>query len=780
MQFQWRKLGFLLGIVLLFGLPLQAQMISPSIDPPNAPFNYVAYPTGQMGILYNSDGTEITPEGFLYTGFTELMFFTGNPPEPIHQRIRTLYRGYLPIFQYRVARKGVCYKFQTFANSLTQDLTSNLMNFVRVTVVNHAKTPRHDFFSLAMRYTNANNSHRFRRPSKSRYPGAYWHSGVPFNPNWKFTFDGNGLFRNDSLMLVFPRKGKGFTVRTVPTGRHSHLLPTQPAGWVHYDFELQPGDSLVLDFTMPYRPIPKGSASVALVKKLTWGAQFQRTVRFWENLLSKGMQVELPESKVVNTFKTSLIYNLMALNKFQGNYIQTVNLFHYHAFWLRDGSFVVREYDLTGYHDLAKKCLNFFLKWQKPNGNFLSQGGQYDGWGQTLWAFGQHYELTGDKAFVRKVFPAVKKAVAWLHKVRAQDEYHIMPSTRPGDNERIKGHVTGHNFWALLGLRKAIVMARAVGDRQAEQEFQNEYNDYHKALLLRLKKMAAVSGGYIPPGLDKLGGQDWGNLLSVYPTETLDPWDPMVSATQSMARSKFREGLITYGNQRYIHNYLTTNVTETSLVRGEQRDVLRDLYSILLHTTSTNAGFEYSVVPWADRDVRHNLTPHGWFAAKYRGLIRDMLVREEGKNLHLFSVYSPQWLQNGVPIGAKNAPTVFGPVSTQLVPDAHGAAFTLTANFRKKPAEIVVHIPWFVYLTSVEVDGKIFSVAKQGGLDRPGFPKLGTDRVVLSPDTRTVRLNWQRTSRPDEYSYQAFVDNYKREFVRKYRRYLQTNTMVEY
>ena len=492
------------------------------------------------------------------------------------------------------------------------------------------------------------------------------------------------------------------------------------------------------------------------------------------------MQIHLPEPKVVNTFKTNLIYNLMSLSKFQGHYIQTVNLFHYHAFWLRDASFVVREYDLTGYHKIAGQALSFFPRWQQKDGNFVSQGGQFDGWGQTLWAFGQHYEFTHDRAFAKKVFPLIKKAVAWLHQARLGDPFHLMPKTRPGDNERIKGHVTGHNFWALLGLRKAILLAKGIGKTEDAAAFQKEYDDYYAALLKRLHEMAKMSGGYIPPGLDYLGGQDWGNLLSVYPTETLDPWDPMVSATQAMARSKFREGLITYGNQRYIHNYLTTNVTQTSLVRGEQREVLHDLYSILVHTTSTNAGFEYSVVPWADRDVHGNLTPHGWFAAKYRGLLRDILVREEKGSLHLFSAISPAWIQDGVPIGVDNASTIFGNFSVSLTPEKTGAHSEWTGKSRNPPKEIVVHVPYFVYLQSVTVNGKTYPVKDSGGLSRKGFPKIGTDRIVLSPKTHTAEIAWQRNSRPDDASYQVFVENYKREFVRKYKKYLKTNSMVEY
>ena len=49
--------------------------------------------------------TEITPEGYLRTGFGELMFFAGPEFEPTNVRIRTLEEGHLPIVHYQFERR---------------------------------------------------------------------------------------------------------------------------------------------------------------------------------------------------------------------------------------------------------------------------------------------------------------------------------------------------------------------------------------------------------------------------------------------------------------------------------------------------------------------------------------------------------------------------------------------------------------------------------------------------------------------------------------------------
>ncbi len=741
-------------------------LLKPPPPPPREPFGYVSFPTDQMGILYNPDGTEITPEGFLYTGYGELMFFAGNPTRPINQPLRTLYRDYLPIFNYSIWIGGLDYEFTTFAGTLDENLEKGLVNYIRVKISNNTSKKRTGYFGTAFRYSNEDNSHRFRRPRKPKYPGAHSHSGVKFNPAWEFKFDKNLLFRSDSLMLIFPEKfsHKSVSVKKSAKKTDEEITRTTPQGWVEYKFKLKPDETLVLDFIMPYRPLPRGSAEIKKLAEKKFDTEKEKVISFWEKLVNQGMKISLPEEKVVNTFKVNLIYNLMALDKVDENYIQTVNLFHYHAFWLRDASFVVRGYDVTGYHDFAKKCLDFFLHWQRDDGNFVSQGGQFDGWGQTLWAFGQHVEMTGDIEFAKKVFPAIRKAVNWLHQARQEDPFHLMPKTRPGDNEQITGHVTGHNFWALLGLKKAIYLAELLGEEKDRKSFENEYRDYYAAFADRLKKITAASGGYIPPGLDDLSGYDWGNLLSVFPEPILDPMDPMVTATQTAARSKFREGLMTYADQKYLHLYLTTNITQTSLLRNEQRDVLEDFYSLLLHTTSTHAGFEFSVFPWKDRDVHGNLTPHGWFAAKFRILLHDMLIRDQNEELHLFSVISPEWLNTGAPIVVENGSSKFGTVDFQLIPDNRGALVKWNAKFRQKPQSIVVHIPFFATLKSIVLNGEKFTVAEHFGLDREKFPKIGTDRVILPADANEVRLNWKINSPPDEFSYDYFVEKYKLEY----------------
>jgi hypothetical protein len=151
--------------------------------------------------------------------------------------------------------------------------------------------------------------------------------------------------------------------------------------------------------------------------------------RFWDSILSEGMRVETSERKVDDTFEASLVNNLLSLNRIGDDYVQTINQLQYHGFYLRDSADFVRMYDTTGYSQLAGHVVDFFASRQQEDGLFLSQPGQYDGWGEALWTYGEHYRMTRDKAFAAQVYPHVLRAVDWLENAMAADPMHIMPAT---------------------------------------------------------------------------------------------------------------------------------------------------------------------------------------------------------------------------------------------------------------------------------------------------------------------------------------------------------------
>jgi len=793
---RFRKPGLLLAGIFtaVVAASLRAQMVSPSIDQPAQPFSYFSKPTDEIGIMGAAAATEITPEGYLRTGFEELMFFAGPDLEPTNVRIRTLEQGHLPIVHYEFERDGIAYRFTIFegkidksaiirarqhakspippGNTTETGLIEPLVNFIRVEITNQTREPDRAVFASGVRYDGpsttgaSHGDNRFMRPADGKLPGDYRQIGEEFSPNWMNSFDDANFFRDNRDLYAFP---EGYADRSFTLREHDRELlpaevlrptrlnstPTTPIGIVTYSRLLKPGETWTLDFKMPL--IPNADPFVVTaIDQATFDAARTQLIAYWNDILASGMQIALPESKPTDTFYTNLIYDLIAIDHIDADYIQTVNKLQYHAFFLRDGADIVHSYDITGYPQIARECLDFFAKSQKPDGNFLSQWQQYDGWGEAVWAYGQHYRITHDKAFADWALPQIARAVDWLHLARAADPLHIVPASDVRDNEYVPGHITGYDFLALDGLRLAIQMASETGHTDLAQKWQSEYDDFRQAFFKVLDAQAAAHNGVIPPALDgQTGGYDWGNLLSVVPEPVLDPHDPRVTATLKATQAKYAEGIMTYADGEFLHHYLTIKNTLTETIRGDQEEAIREFYSILLHTSSTNAGFEFNIRPWGDRNFDGNLAPHGWFAAEYRTLLRTMLVREQGNQLHLLSVVSPAWIGKGKTISVRQAPTNFGLLAFTLEqPQAGVAVLHLNPQFTAPPASIIVHLPWFVDLRSATADGK------------PIQPANGA--LSLPAGAHAIELRWTVKPNTPRLSYDHAVADYKAEYERRY------------
>jgi hypothetical protein len=785
-----RQTEFRLLFFLLFLFPrspsIHAQMVNPDIDRPDQPFSYFSQPTDIVGVMNAPSATEITPEGFLYTGYGELMFFTGPERKPISARIRTLEHGYLPIVSYTVEEEGIEYRFTVLAAQIPEPQTDEtvptrqIADFVRVTITNRNSESHTAFLTAAIRYEGEQTTaqpqpdNRFHRPAEAEHVGDYQQPGETFRSDWSYRMDSGACLRDSRILYRFPldpSPQEQLTFRThynrvqELSSNSLTLTPTTPVCAVEYKLVLKPDENQTLDIVMPLIPVQRGSQEATNLDHVSFETAHKGLVDFWHRILGRGMQVELPESKPVETFYASLVYDLLGRNIVQGKFVQTAGQFQYHRFYLRDSADLVRMYDATGYPDIGGQVLGLFLDCQQPDGNFLSQADQYDGWGEAMWAFGEHYRMTRDREFAAGVFPAMVRGVDWLSRARAKDPLHLIPATNVRDNEYVPGHLTGYNFLALDGLDAAIEIARALDRKPEVERFEKGRKDYASVFFSLLDKVSASQGGVLPPSLDAgdWKGTDWGNLLSITPEPLLDPWDPRVTATLKKTQARYQEGISTYAepnNGSFLHHYLTIKNTLTELVRGEQEQALREFYAELLHTSSTHTGFEYAIRPWGARDFEGNLSPHAWFAADYRNLLRNMLVREQGHTLHLLSAISPEWLGPGKRIAISGATTRFGRVSFEFETVKDNASILHLDNaFSDAPGEILLHLPWFVAVESVTADGKPAHFSRSG--------------VHLPPSVREVRIVWQQLSRP-QMNYERTVVSFEEEYRRRWTQFIKT------
>ncbi|NPV48654.1 MAG: hypothetical protein HPY69_17065 [Armatimonadetes bacterium] len=760
-----------LVLVLASCLPLHARPIDPAIDEGPGPFSYFSRPSDVLGVADGDEGTQVTPEGWLWTGSAQLVFFAGPDLEPLRQRVRTLPNEVAPVLSYSLRREGIEYALTLYGATLDGRAESPLVNFIRVTMSNPASRTLTATFAVGFRGEGDHCCPRLR-VAWNPYTATY-----EMGPTW--------AARDDQLIYTFPDLPElsRLILPDVPargrlSAREGAISARTPVCLARYDLALQPGESRTLDFTMPYAPVPLSDREFL---KALQAAAFDPTPTqtWWRAFLAQGMQIELPERKPVDTYQASLMYDAIARDKHGDDYIMTVNQFQYHYFWVRDGAYIANAFDLAGRHRWAEQGLEYFLKSRQPNG-IIYQPPQLDGFGQTLWAFGSHWRLTGDQAWARRIYPHLAQHVRGVMRETRQDPLGLVPAAPPYDNEAINGHYTGHSFWLLIGLRDLIAMARTLGQDEDAGEFQAYHDEYAANFARALDAATEKTDGYIPPGLDAGPGCDWDNLIGLYPRGgvpargALDVSDPRPGITATTVRErKYAEGLMTYGpglRPALLHHYDTIKATHGLVTLNRQREALADFYALLVHTSSTHAGFEFGIVPWDNRDPGGNFPPHGWFAAEYIALLRNMLVREWDGDLHLLSVVSPEWLKPGSRLAVRRAPTDFGPISLTARVTGDDMTVRLSPAWRAAPEQVVLHLPWFVRPLSAECEGRPLPIT------RPPFGE--GSQIVLDPSDRLVTVRWERSRLP-ELSYTTAVAAWKRENRRRYAGYTRSGGRPE-
>ena len=707
-----------------------------AVAAPSEPFSFLKTPTDQLAVPGEAGGTEITPEGYLYTGYAELVFKLGPRLRPFEQPLRTLAGGRYPVVSSQRTSAGVRYRIEVFASPVV----GRPVDFLRVALHNTARRPARARFAVAVRHAGGGLKasgaprFRFRRPAVPERPGLYLQPGEVFDPVASHTFSGRALTRAGRALYMFPPAPPGVRLRRElrPDGA-GEVRPDTLFGQSEYSARLAPGGRVELEFKLPVRPLAPSDPAFAAIERASARLHRALTLRYWRRLLAPAMRVELPERKVEDAFYAALVTNAQSRYRTgEGHWVQAVNKLQYHSFYLRDAAIITNSLDLVGLHGLARENLAFFSSWQDADGLFMSRPGQYDGHGQALWALGEHALRARDPGFARESLPAVSRAVDWLAAARRRDPLGLVPAGDPRDNELVAGHLSGDNFWAVAGLERAVELATMAGDREAAARFEAEYVALRATVTAQVRRAARASGGRIPPALDAPGGQDWGNLWAAYPAQVLPASDPAVEATTRHTRARFREGLATYLDGRLLHHYLGFRVFETELLRGHRRRVVRGLYDALAHTSATHGGFETGVHPRGSRSVDDNPTPHGWYAAEYVTLLRNMLVREAGgRRIVLGSALSSDWLRPGRAVRVGAAPTRAGRVSFVLRGRAGGAVLAWRA-----PA------------------GTDLSLAVPAGVRAVRAPGLDRRRrsIRLEGATGRIAIRWRLEANGDTYA----------------------------
>jgi hypothetical protein len=637
---------------------------------------FLSAPTDQIAVPGMIAGGEITPEGDLYTGWAEYELRFGLRLKAWDQPTRTLPNPAMPLLSSTMSDGAMHYTQTVFAIGVGGQPVA----YDTVTATNASDHPSWAQVAMALAYTRGpqlvgahgmrTGAYRYERPLTGQPPGFYDQPGQRFSSSFSYSLAGRDVIRSGVMLargpaapshpvgtpagsqLTAPHDGRLFRARVNAYGRVSFT----------WQIPLNPGaPTASLNNTLDRVPMSRARAAL---------------LHTWESEESGMMQISLPEAKATAAYQAAIGEILSSRYRTPSGWIQGSNKLQYQAFWLRDGAIDTQALDLAGLHRQAEQNLAFLDTYQRPDGLFISRAGQYDGFGQSLWALDQHTRLSQDPGYASAQLARIGVAIKWLSAATSADPLGLLPPGNPRDNELAYGHITGDNLWAAAGLRSAVSEASLSGRGDLASAWQAVDAGFEASLDHGLS-VAVARTGHIPPVLDAAGGQDWGNYYAAYPVQVLAARSPTVSATVAWARAHMVQGLPTYLNGHSLHDYLGFSVFQTELAAGNASDALAGLYSELAHTTSSDNGWEWDIAPFGQRASAINLAPHGTFAGDYVALLRNMLVADTASGgVDLLAGASPAWLAPGQHITVTVAPTDHGIISFTERSSARGESLT--------------------------------------------------------------------------------------------------------
>jgi hypothetical protein len=637
---------------------------------------FLSKPTDQIAVPGMISGGEITPEGDLYTGWAEYELRFGRRLVPWRQPTRVMPNPGVPLLASSLADGPVRYTQTVFAVALG----GRPVAYDTVTATNDSAGPREARVAMAIAYTRGRQilgahrlktgAYRYERPVTGQAIGFYDQPGQAFSPAFSYTVDGRDLDRSGVLLA----RGPDAPSRPLATPAASALSATHDARL--FRARLPPGGHASFTWQIPLDPPAPGARADRILDSLPLRGALAKLSRTWRAQEAGMMQISVPEAKVVACYRAAVTEILESRFRTAAGWVQASNKLQYQAFWIRDGAIETQALDLAGLHTQAAQNLALMDTFQQPDGLFISRTDQYDGLGEALWALDQHAQLTRSPAYAAAQLARIGAAVKWLVAVTASDPLGLLPAGSPGDNELAYGHITGDDLWAAAGLRSAIADAKLAGREDLAAAWQ-AIDDRFEASLDSAIAVAFARTGHIPPVLDANDGQDWGNYYAAYPVQVLPASSPEVSATMAWARAHMAEGLPTYLNGHSLHDYLGFAIFQTELAAGDVADAVAGLYAELVHTTSTDNGWEWDIAPFGNRASPVNLSPHGTFAGDYVALLRNMLVADDTDGgVSLLDGASPAWLAPGQHITVTAAPTDHGTISFTERSSARGETLT--------------------------------------------------------------------------------------------------------
>ena len=553
-----------------------------------------------------------------------------------------------------------------------------------------------------------------------------------------------------------------------------------------WSFDVSGGDDFELDFWLPVDDF-RGPGDFADLTAQTPGTFEGANLTFWQGKLDgSGMQATLPAAvqHLWAQYRSCRADLLILADDGAIHPGPTI----YDSFWIRDSSVEAIACVLAGDDGLAgsqlgRHHLAVFQtgnNWIGPARAYGFFGGEHeqasqewDANGEALWAFGKFDRIQGPAvAFGPKVYwPYVLQGARWIRDNRSPDGIMLSGWSAEHIGDSNQPHYWD-DLWSLAGLYEAARLAERIGAAEVA-ELWGAFDSLNAATAASIRWVLTAQHNegqwqtYVPsgPGGDRgLYSTMIGSVAYFHPTRLYygsklgDDIDLAFRLTLDTIWSHFIEGGFRHDTSWQAYGpYLTLQLAHAFLLLGDL-----DRMDALLGWTIGNAAFarvsrydgateEWQVTTgtWNEQHaypVSNDFTampfhvwymgdmPHGWAAAEFMLLLREILFFEAGEddNRELFIAPGvlPRWLNGdgGHSVTVTDAATTYG--------TAFGYTLTHDEAHRKLLIDITQPVPRVTYVYPCRL-GKVTGTSADG----VALPVAAND-VRLPPGTVHAEIDY--------------------------------------
>lgn len=464
-----------------------------------------------------------------------------------------------------------------------------------------------------------------------------------------------------------------------------------------FPFKLEAGESTSIFAVMPMEPLNPRLFPMNRFTPEFLSNAYERTLEKWRAKLQQGTSIELPDKRYQASFDANKAF-LVLLND---EHEITAGPLTYHRHWFRDAAFLLNGLDKMGFGEDAARNLKYFPLKQWKNGYFCSQKGEWDSNGEAIWAIVEHYRLSGDIATLRELYPAIKRGVLWIEKKRNDISFSpkkpkgLLPAGFSAEHLGPNDYYYWDNFWSLKGVRDAIIAAEALQHADDKKLFEQIHRNYLRDLETAMNRDIEFSDAHVLPAAPyrRPDAGMIGNVAAAYPLKLFrvdeTPW--LQNTIQFIRDHLFHEeGFYQQMIHSGINSYLTMQMAQCMLFTGDIGAYKLIEYMLNLATPT-----------WCWPEAIHPRTRggcmgdghHGWAAAEWLLLLRNMVVHEHGDVLQITRLLPAEWCKPKERVSILNAPTYFGLVAAAVEFGEKTETLTIHAQWREAPREIHWFLP---------------------------------------------------------------------------------------